>query len=255
MNIQSLGTAIADARRAGQKIAPDWPVPAPTMEDAMAVQRAAFEAFRSPSIGWKAGATNAGAQAAFGLDGPFYGPMAEVGLHKDGDTIAKTETVMAVEPEFAFRMARDFPADGEAVDAESVKAAVAACHLVLEVIGRCVSTPEFQNGIGLTMEFAGNAAFVVGPEVPDWTDRDLAAVNVEGQSSGEVVQSGSGANVMGAPLISLEWMARILADAGTPLKAGDWVSTGTCTQPVPAIAGATVTGLFEGIGEVSVSFR
>ncbi|MFD0915746.1 2-keto-4-pentenoate hydratase [Pseudahrensia aquimaris] len=254
MNSSEFATAIAEARRTGVQAHVELPDPKPTMAQALEHQKAVVAAFGSPHIGWKVGATNDGAQKAFGLDGPFYGPMVEASLVEEGGAIAARPTVMAVEPEYAFKMARDYPAAGEAINEETAADAVASCHIALEVIGRCVGSESFQNGIGLTVDFAGNSAFIVGSEIKDWQNADLVSAPVQGMSDGETVQEGSGANVMGAPLTSLVWMAKALADQGSSLKAGEWVSTGTCTAPVPAKAGTTVSASFGDFGTVSVKF-
>lgn len=254
MNMTDFATAIAAARKTGAQCELFLPDPKPSMDAALEVQEAVVAEFGSPIVGWKVGATNEGAQKAFGLDGPFFGPMVEASLVEEGGSIAKTPTVMAVEPEYAFKMARDYPANGEVINEETAAEAVGACHIALEVIGRCVGSESFQNGIGLTMDFAGNSSFVVGHEIADWRKADLVSAPVQGLSNGEVVQEGSGANVMGSPLTSLVWMAKALADRGKALKAGEWVSTGTCTAPVPAEAGKTVSASFGSFGGVSVDF-
>lgn len=251
---QELATAIANARKNGIQTNVEMPDPIPDMAGALEIQEQVVAAFGSASIGWKVGATNEGAQKAFGLDGPFYGPMVEASLVEQGGSVAAKPTVLAVEPEYAFKMNRDYPANGEAINEETAAAAVGACHIALEVIGRCVSSDSFQNGIGLTMDFAGNSSFIVGAEIKDWQNVDLIGTAVYGKSDGETVQEGSGANVMGSPLKSLVWMAKALAEKGESLKAGDWVSTGTCTSPVPAKAGTKVSATFGEFGEVSVNF-
>jgi len=254
MNTSQLAQSIADARRTRVQCDVDWPSPAPDMAAALKVQKQVVDAFGSSVVGWKVGATNAGAQKNFGLDGPFFGPIVEAGVTTPGSTLKAAPTVLAVEPEYAFKMARDFPADGEEVTEENAADAVEACHVALEVIGRCVKSADFQNGIGLTMDFAGNSAFVPGPEVANWQSHDLINTPVLGKADGEVVNEGSGAEVMGSPLTSLTWMAQQLANRGDKLKAGDWVSTGTCTAPVPAKAGTTVSAQFGELGEVSIIF-
>lgn len=254
MNISDMATAIAAARRSGEQCDLSWPGKMPTLDEAQDALNVVFEAYGEESAGWKVGATNEGAQNTFGISGPFFGPMAVSGVLDDGASLKKTSTVMAVEPEYAFRMARDFPENGEAITVESISDAIASCHLALEVIGRCVGSSDFQNGIGLTMDFAGNVAFIVGPEVADWRTQDLANTPVQGKLDGETVQQGNGTPVMGDPVNSMVWIAQALAKRGLNLKKGDWVSTGTCTPPVPAEAGKTVTGTFGDFGSVSVSF-
>lgn len=249
-----LANSIADARKRGEQIE----IPAQEMplsrNDAMDIQRLAFERFGSPSVGWKVGATNEGVQKNFGIDSPFYGQIAESGVLHSGAVMEKTPCVGAMEPEYAFRMKRDFPAGGEEVTETNAAEAVESVHIAIEMIGRCVGNTEWANGVGVTMDFGGNAALVVGDAITNWQDRDLTNTEVEAMVDGEIVQTGNGEPVMGAPIKSLMWMAQQLVDQGGSLKAGEWVSTGTCTPPVPAEAGKTLSAKFGDFGTVSVSF-
>ncbi|MGI9357241.1 MAG: 2-keto-4-pentenoate hydratase [Rhizobiaceae bacterium] len=253
MTKSELANAIAEARKKGQQIELPAQEPPFDMNDAMDIQRMAFEKFGSLSVGWKVGATNEAAQKNFGIDGPFYGPMARSGVVQSGANMQMTPCIGAMEPEYAFKLARDFPVAGEEITEHSAADAVEGVHIAIEMIGRCVGNAQWANGIGVTMDFGGNAAFVIGDEIKTWQDQDLVSTVVESMIDGEVVQTGNGEPVMGAPIKSLIWMAQQLAQNGQCLKAGRWVSTGTCTPPVPAEAGRTLSAKFGDFGTVSVS--
>jgi len=248
-----LANAIAEARSLGEQIELPLQEPPLSRNDAMDIQRMAFEKFGSPSVGWKVGATNEAAQKNFGIESPFYGPIAESGVIQSDASLKKTPCVGAMEPEYAFKMKRNFPLDGEDITEANIADAVESVHIAIEMIGRCIGNAEWANGIGVTMDFGGNAAFVVGDEIANWRDQDLVSTVVESMVDGEVMQKGNGEPVMSAPINSLMWMAQQLADRGGSLKAGEWVSTGTCTPPVPAEAGKTLSAKFGDFGSVSVS--
>ena len=255
MNKSEMAAQIVAARKSGEQTQMALPDPAPNRDDAMDIQAEAFAQLGSPSVGWKVGATNEAAQKGFGIDSPFFGPIAELGVMASGENLKKTPCVGAVEPEYAFKMAKDFPSDGEALTVENAKSAVGSVHLAIEVIGRCIGNPDYANGVGVTMDFGGNAAFVVGPEVSDWANQDFANTVVEAMVDGEVVQTGNGQPVMGDPINSIVWLAEQLVAKGESIKAGQWVSTGTCTAAVPGVAGKTVSAKYGGFGEVSVNFN
>ena len=105
MSHQELADTIANARKTREQCDVTWPAPAAT-DSALAIQSEVVAAHGSPVKGWKVGATNATAQKNFGLDGPFFGPMVEAGFADDGATLPAAPTVLAVEPEYAFKMAR-----------------------------------------------------------------------------------------------------------------------------------------------------
>lgn len=254
MTKSELANEIVQARQEARQSDAVMPDPPMTRVDAMDIQALAFERYGQKSVGWKVGATNDAAQKAFGIDSPFYGPMAEGSVLNSGSELRKTPNVGAVEPEYAFKMARNYPENGEALNEETARSAVETVHLAIEVIGRTLSDASFANGVGVTLDFGGNAAFVVGPEVEDWGAADLAHSTVTAFENGAEVASGNGTSAMGDPIRSVVWLAEQLAANGGQLKAGDWVSTGTCTPPVPAKPGSKVEAAFGKFGTVSIQF-
>ena len=66
---------------------------------------------------------------------------------------------------------------------------------------------------------------------------------------------GTGANVLGDPRVALTWLANALSRFGTPLSAGEVVTTGTCVVPVTVQPGETVVADFGPFGRVEVSFE
>jgi 2-keto-4-pentenoate hydratase len=253
MTAKELGDALATARRDGTYADVDW-AGVTDNASAMAAQAAAVSAYGGRQIGYKVGATSQAAQAIVGTDGPFYGPMAANDACFDGDQLPWMDHYRGVECEFAFTMARDYPAPGEAADAQSIEAAVADCLIALEVVGRRTAGDGMPQFPGIIADFAAHSAFVAGPGVANWADIDLAAVTVRGLVNGAVTNEGSGAAVLGHPLNALAWLADALVADGGRLRAGDIVSTGTTLGIVLPEPGATITGDFGELGTVSLTF-
>lgn len=253
MTAKELGDALAAARRDGAYADIDWSGVSDSAS-AMAVQAAAVSAYGGRQIGYKVGATSQAAQAIVGCDGPFYGPMAASDACFDGDTVPWMDHYRGVECEFAFTMARDYPAPGEAADAQSIKAAVADCLIALEVVGRRTAGDGMPQFPGIIADFAAHCAFVAGPGVANWAEIDLAEVTVRGLVNGNATNEGSGAAVLGHPLNALAWLADTLVADGVRLKAGNIVSTGTTLGIVLPEPGATITGDFGELGTVSLTF-
>lgn len=91
---------------------------------------------------------------------------------------------------------------------------------------------------------AGNGRYVVGPEIPGWRGRDLAALPVSLEVDGVARRTGSGAEAMGDPFRVLLWLAEALRRRGQGLMAGDLVSTGTCTGMLRPAAGHRLRARF-----------
>ena len=253
MTARQLGDALAAARRDGDYADIDW-TGVTDNASAMAAQAAAVAAYGGRQIGYKIGATSEAAQAIVGTDRPFYGPMAAEDAYYDCDTVPWMDHYRGVECEFAFTMARDYPAPGETIDRHSLEAAIADCLIALEVVGRRTAGDGMPQFPGIIADFAAHCALVAGPGVANWAAIDLAAVTVRGLINGEVTNEGSGAAVLGHPLNALAWLADALAADGGRLHAGDIVSTGTTLGIVIPQPGATITGDFGDLGTVSVTF-
>lgn len=253
MTAKELGDALAAARQDGTYADIDW-AGVTDGASAMAAQAAAVSAYGGRHIGYKVGATSQAAQSMVGCEGPFYGPMAGSDAYFDGDQLPWLDHYRGVECEFAFTMARDYPAQDETIDRQSVRAAVADCLIALEVVGRRTAGDGMPQFPGIITDFAATCAFVAGPGVAAWEDIDLAAVTVKGLINGSVTNEGSGAAVLGHPLNALVWLADALVADGGRLRAGDIVSTGTTLGIVIPEPGATITGDFGDLGTVSVRF-
>jgi 2-keto-4-pentenoate hydratase len=251
---EELGGALAEARRAGRltAIPANWPPAA--LDAAERIRDAATAAMGEPVAGWKIGATSPEAQQIMGCDGPFFGPLFASRIHESGATVAFTPGTLGVECEFAFRIASDQPAGRADYDAGSLAGLVASCHPALEIVGRRVGGEGFPNVTGAVADFALNVAFVHGPAIPRWREADLAAAEVKGFVGDEQTNAGHGRNVLGHPLNALAWLANALAARGGGLKAGDWVSTGTCLGVVKAAPGARIRGEYGPLGRVEVHF-
>jgi 2-oxo-3-hexenedioate decarboxylase len=72
---------------------------------------------------------------------------------------------------------------------------------------------------------------------------------------GELIDRGSGANVLGSPVSALKHLVALLADdpVNPPLQAGEIVSTGTLTRAFPVAPGETWTTKLSGIPLAGVS--
>ena len=175
----------------------------------------------------------------------------EVRLGDDGDA----ETVGGFECEFAFRLAADIPAAGAPYRVDGVVDAIGSLYPAVEVVGLRIANRPSLGVRGTVADHAGNFSFVYGAAVEQWKDLDLTACAVRHLVDGEEIAASSGANVLGNPLNSLVWLADHLAGRGYEMKAGQWITTGAATGPIPAPVGSTVTADFGPLGRVEVRFN
>ncbi|MBM3489516.1 MAG: hydratase [Alphaproteobacteria bacterium] len=226
-----------------------------SLAEGYAAQRALAALAGSRCYGWKIAATSAEGQRHIGVDAPLAGRLFESFRLADGAGISVTGlTMRCAEPEFAFRLGHALPPRATSHGEAEVMAAVAGLYLAIEVPDSRFADFAAAGGAQLAADNACARYFVLGPEMADWSGRDLAAVAVTVEVNGRPVSQGSGANVLGDPRRALTWLANHLAGTEGGLKAGDIVTTGAAAKPVTIAAGDRVTAHFAGLGKVSVHF-
>lgn len=244
------------ARRDGHKIASLPPDCEPkTLEDAYAIQEAIIDRIGLPLVGWKVALTNdealrranAKEPSAGPLFAPYVGPSPFV-IDRQADSVAGFEC------EFVFRLSAGLPAAKGPYTAETVLPAIGSLHPAIEVVGLRLANRAALGVRGSVADHAGNFGVYYGEAVRDWRRVDLPAAKVRHLVDGEEIAASSGANVLGNPLNSLAWLVNHLAGRGRELAAGQWITTGAATGPLPAPVGSIVTGDFGELGTVEVRF-
>lgn len=257
VEVKKAAELLIAARRDGRKMEalPSDAEPQ-TLEDAYAIQEEILNGIGLKLAGWKVALTNDEAMQRAGATEPAAGPLFAPHIVESPQTIeGNAETVGGFECEFAFRIGKDIPAEGAPYTGQVIKAAVDSLHPAVEVVGlRFANRPSL--GVrGVVADHAGNFSFVYGPAVPGWEKLDLAKCRVRHLVDGEEVAASGGDNVLGNPLNALAWLANHLAKRGHEIKAGQWVTSGAATGPIPAPPGSTMSADFGQLGTVEVRFK
>ncbi len=204
-----------------------------------------------PTIGWKIAGTNPAGRAHIGTSEPIFGRLFDDGLiESTGSTRALRMGV--AEAEFVFRMRDDLPPRAGPYSEDEVIAAADAIFLAIELPDSRFGDVVAAGAFALAADQACGRAFVLGAEVPITDAQALADCEVRAIVDGRVVSTGTGANVLGDPRLALTWIANELNRYGQALRAGEYVTTGTVTPPIPYHAGTDVRAEFGDIGSVSV---
>ncbi len=182
--------------------------------------------------GWKIGAASAEVQAAEGLPGPAPGRLHRHGVYKSPARLPRTLFInyRNSECEFAFRLGSDLPARNapytEAEVAEAIECLIPAIEIGDTVFEDWYGASGY---LGSCLDNGGAAAFVHGEPIRDWQGLDLPNARIGLSFNGRFIKSGYGRAAMGHPLTSATWLANWLRERGLGLRAGEIVSTGTCT--------------------------
>ncbi len=259
MSIDPIQTArfLADASRDGRFI--EF-LPAHLRPEGRAAAyevQAVLESFSvHPLFGWKIAATSEAGQQHINVSGPLAGRLLAERVFPGGTVISlKGNQMLVVEGEFAFRMAHDLSPRGKPYTRSEVLDAVASLHPAIEVPNSRFQPFEKAGEAQLIADNACAEYFLLGDAAPDaWRNMDLVH-HIVSAIDGEVREHrGSGASVLGDPLVALTWLANELSSIGVTLKAGQVVTTGTCFKPFAVKPGDHVRMDFGVLGRIAVRF-
>lgn len=225
--------------------------------EAYAVQSAIAQASGQEVVGWKIAATSRAGQRHIGVDEPLAAPLFAGRVAQQSAAVPvfplNGNIMKVAEIEFAFRFATSLPRRSRPYTEHEVLAAVESLHPAIEIPDSRYLEFAKAGGPQLIADLACACWFVLGPATnADWRSHDLRTHPANGFLNGELVVTGTGANVLGDPRIALTWMANELARFGTGIEAGQFVTTGTCIVPLPVAPGDRVRADFADLGSVEV---
>ena len=205
--------------------------------------------------GWKIAATSQAGQKHINVDGPLIGRIYGRRLLPEGSAIALGDNVMNVaEAEFAFSFGQDLPPRGKDYSLGEAMAAVAGLHLSIEVPDSRYRDFTKVGAASLIADTACAAWLVLGPAQHEgWRDLDLSRHAVSGWRNGAKAVDGTGAAVLGDPRLALTWFVNEAARYCGGVKAGQFVTTGTCIAPMAIAPGDSIEidyGILGRIGAV-----
>jgi 2-keto-4-pentenoate hydratase len=203
-------------------------------------------------IGRKIGLTSPAVQAQLKVDQPDFGTLLADMVVQPGEPVAHGRLLQPkIEAEVAFVLGADI--DGLDPSLDDVAAAVRVAVPAFEIVDSRIAGWD----ITIADTVADNASsglFVLGDTELPLEGLDLVGIEMTLAEDGETVSSGTGGACLGSPLIALQWLAKVAASVGDPLRAGEIVLSGALGPMVPVKAGSTYHAILTGLGEISASF-
>ena len=245
-----------EARRDGHRIRVEDGERPGGEADAYAVQRGITEVSGRAIAGYKIGATATIAMDMLGVDGPFFGPLYRETFRESGATVRlPLAHSPGIEAEFVVGVAADLPPRDTPWTVEEVRGAVAWVAPGLEIVGTRIEGGLAGAGVLAIADGGANIDFVLGPTHGDWRSADLSSHPVALSINGiESATGNSGMLVFGDPVAGVAWLANRPEVAPRGLRAGDVVTTGTCTGITPLAPGDEVVADYGSLGEVTARF-
>jgi 2-keto-4-pentenoate hydratase len=238
-------SALAAARR-DARVLDRWPGDNPprTLDEAYRVQTAVIGELGAIAA-WKVAAVTAAQREALRVDRPIGAAIPARCVHdaRGAPTRFRVADFIApkLECEIAFELGSDLPSRPDrAYSRDEVRRAIAQLRVAVEIVDWRVP-----RGLGAFVELAdgfNNGALVVGAARVDWDATDFAQLAIvlvrdHGERRDEVARGSAAAILDGDPFATVLMLANAPPDASRGLKAGDIVTTGSCTG-APSLPGA-----------------
>ncbi|WP_199745519.1 2-keto-4-pentenoate hydratase [Amycolatopsis sp. WAC 04182] len=244
-------SALADRLDAAQTTCADTPSLADDhafdIADAYAIQAALVarrEARGERVLGVKLGLTSKAKMAQMGVSEVIVGRLTDAMRVADGGEVSLAGFIHPkVEPEVAYRLARDIDLADPAFDVES---AVDAMAPAIEIIDSRYRDFRFTH-TDVVADNTSAAGFVLGP----WRAFGEVANRAVRLRSGDREVIGSTAAILGDPVRALHALVELCRKRDIPLRAGQVVLAGAATEAVPFAPGVAEADI-AGLGRVSV---
>ncbi len=218
-----------------------------SMAEVYEVQNLIAEAYGAIG-GWKVGAPSADAE-------PIFAPMPLRWISASGSMLSgHTWRYRGLEAEIAFLIGEDLPPRATPYEREDVVAAIASCHSAIEVLESGLTDPAAASRMSMLADLQMHGGFLYGAACPAWKQIDFSKETVSLAVDGVVRVERIGSNTSGDLLRLLPYLANEGAGRTRGLKRGDWITTGSWTGNIQAMAGSSVHAHFGTAGEVSLQF-
>lgn len=204
-------------------------------------------------VGRKVGLTAEAVQRQLGVAQPDFGVLfADMQIANGGTLRADLVLQPKAEAEIAFVLARDLPA--RAVTSADVIAAVDYVVPAIEIVDSRIG--DWKITFADTVADNGSSAFfVLGESRHDIRDVDLYSCGMVMELNGSVASLGAGAACLGSPVNAATWLANVLAERGTALRAGEIILTGALGPMVALQPGDAVRAVVGGLGVVEFDYE
>ena len=221
------------------------------LEEGYAVQQRLFDLLETGYGGWFLGGTNGSTviPIAYGT------PILTEALHDSPAELSQEVFITwDVDVEFGFTLGADIAPRTEVYTSDEVLARVASLHPALDIVNAHFADYAAAGWPSIIADNGSDGAVVRGPGVSDWDRASLGRHQVTLVVNGESVQTGSGHVIMGNPFDALVWFANHMSERGLTMRAGEFISTGSCIDPYEGRLNDHVVADFGVYGSVAARF-
>ncbi len=245
---EEIATQILNARRDHVAWDPADTQPLAHLDDVYAVQDLVTEQLGRGIGAWKTSPMDPG-------ELPFAGPIYADEIYATGVKIpASNLFVIGIEGEIAFRLNKDLPARAAPYTREDILDAIEEMLPLIEVVDTRMVNGMEQDATFKMADNQSNAGIVIGAGVKGWEAVNATTVDVHLTANGKPLHSGKSTSPIEDMFDLMAGTVNVCAARNRPIRAGDIITTGSCTGIEFVEPGAEVVLEFPGIGRVEVSF-
>jgi 2-keto-4-pentenoate hydratase len=238
--------ALLQARATGRRLAALPRGEAPTTSAAAHAIQDLVAGQLGPVVGWKVGAASLTAE-------PFRAPLHAATVWTEAERLpAGLFHRIGVEAEIVHRLGKDLPPRERPYTRGEVLAAVATMHPAIEIIDSRFVDLAAVDALNQRADQQNHGALVVGPALSDWAGLDPVRQPVRLTIQDVVRAEAVGGNSAVDPVRLLVWLANDGARPLGGLRAGQVVTTGSCTGTIFVDPGARIVADFPGLGRVAL---
>lgn len=254
-NLQRISDAFVGARLDAGSLA-EYPSEVPRqLELGYQVQETSIARWPDSIAGWKVGMVPQAYRGEMGVDrlaGPIFSRLIHMARPGHRHLMPVFENgFAAIEAEFVFRLGADIPV-GASLDRTAIIEAIDSLHVGVEIASSPFAGINDHGPVCVITDFGNNNGLLVGPEIPDWTERGLDTLGAQVVINGAVAGTATAADIAGGPLSALEFLVANLHERNRGLKQGDFISTGAVTGVHSAKVGARGDIRFGNFGDLKV---
>jgi 2-keto-4-pentenoate hydratase len=251
--LADLADELARARAEARVLeAGPWRAKITSVEEAYRIQSQLAARAGNTVRGWKVTALSIEQQRGYLTDRPVAGALLSPFVHTAPSVLSAAQFVVPLlECEVAFLLGADLPPREQDYTRGEIEAAVEAVVPAMEIADS--RWPANAPDLLKLADSMGNGAFIAGAPVRDWCRLDLDNLAVSLTHDGSVAERGSSARILGNPLLAVIALANAQPLPAGGLKRGQFVTTGTCTTPIPPKPG-TYVGEFGALGTLRLDF-
>ena len=199
--------------------------------------------------GWKVGAKTATSE-------PTCAPLPLTGVLPSGATLTgQPWRLRGIEVEAALRLGRDLDPQGELLSPDELAAFFDAVLPAIEVVETRLLDHASCDPLSQLADLQSHGALVLGTPSPmPAALLDLRTLQAHLWLDDQPATSTLGGNPAADLWRLIAWLALHCAQRGQPLRAGQIVTTGSCTGLIAASEGAHVEAEVVGLGHVELRF-